>query len=165
MGRDDEQLPIKLEGADLEPYLSDYLMRGGLLQDVPEIDRIDVTGSVVEATWHMRSWFVSRQDGKFHLSGLVASVLLVQVGIVHGLVLEGRKRKSTEIYMSDYQIKLHREITATSGVKVRMEKTHRIVLPASVGQPIERSFCSWRFDVGDGAWRGKMTLMFPLHVL
>jgi hypothetical protein len=161
LGPEQQPLQRRLEGSALDPFLSDYLMRGGLNQDVAVFDHVDVSGKRVAATCHMKSFFVSPHDGRFHLSGLVGTALLVQLGIVHGLLLEGSDRKSGEVYLSDYQVTLRREITETEGLPIQMDMIHCIHLPAKAQQPQGRAFYSWRFAVADGAWRGKMTMVFP----
>ena len=152
---------VVLDQEGMAPFLSDYLMRGGVQKDVAEIDEVRIAGVRVQATCHMKDWFTSPHDGTFHLSGVVGSTLLVQLGIIHGLVLEGHSRKDAEVFLSDYQMKCVREVTATEGLTIEMERIHRIVLPSTNGTPGSRSFCTWRFDVDGGAWKGRLTLVLP----
>lgn len=153
---------MDLDRGAIAPYVSAYLLGGGVQRDVPDIDRVTIAGKHVEATCHMKEYFSSPHDGTFHLSGVVGSTLLVQLGIIHGLILEGHERKDCEIFLSELRVKCKKEISATEGLRLAMDLTHRLVLPANEESSGPRAFCTWRFDVDEGAWDGRLTLMLPV---
>jgi hypothetical protein len=159
----DPDRPIDLEGVRLEPYLSAYLM-GGVKEDMPVLDRVSVRGKRSEAVARMKSYFISDSDGRFHLSMLMGTILVTQVGVVHALVLSEREKKSIEVYMSDYDITLNRQIVKPSGVQLVLDVVNKVVVPAGTRRKAPRSFYRWHFTVGDDegvAWSGTMTLVFP----
>ena len=154
---------IDLEGVRLEPYLSAYLM-GGVKEDVPILDRVSVRGKHCEGVARLKSYFVSDSEGRFHLSMLAGTILVTQLGVVHGLVLSDREKKSIEVYMSDFDITLQRQITKPSGIRLVLDVVNKIVVPAGTRRKTPRSFYRWHFTVGDDdgvAWSGTITLVFP----
>lgn len=156
--------PLVHLGPDaLKPYLSSYLM-GGFKQDTPEFDTLTVDGSSVEATCNLTAYFVSPSDNKYHLSMIMGTMLVTQVGIVHALVINGYSAKSSEVYMSEFQVTLKRQITDPNKTKVKMDVANRITVPPSGLRKLPRTFYRWKFDVGDGAWLGNVTLVFPFNV-
>lgn len=147
-----------LEGQALESLLSPY-WGAGHKQDTHQIRRLIVTDRVVTAACRVPEYYISPTDPRFHLSVFNATAFLCQVGIAHALHLNGHTQKTVEVLMNDYSITLTRMLNDPDNVPVRMEIFGRSGITQPARRP--RTFYRWRFDVGEGAWWGTITLSFP----
>ena len=157
------ELRLELEGSQIEPYLSAYLM-GGFRDDVPRIERVTLDGKQAVAHARLTSFYVSENDNRFHLSMVTGTLLITQAGLIHGLAIANREKKGLEVYMSDFSISLTRQLVKPELVKISLDLINKIVVPPSGQRRHPRTFYRWRFSIDDDvgtAWSGLITLVFP----
>ncbi len=118
------------------------------------IERVEADGMVVRAICSVERWFRSPTYDGFHLSFRTGTLLLEEVAHIHTLYAAGYREKSVELLMTEFSITMAKKLTTPTGIPVRMEIDSR-------REEQRHLLLSYKFDVGEGSWRGTITTCIP----
>ncbi len=142
--------------AQIEPLSSTYL-GSGIKEDSFEIRSVEIAGPSIESSVRMQSFFTSPTDtGRFHLSAPLVMQILSQLGIIHGHVLMGLERKTTEVWLGEYEVRHRKPIRDPDQIHVVMNITD---IGRGRSHP-DQIVLTHDFDMNDGAVTGRTKLYF-----
>jgi hypothetical protein len=115
----------------------------------------------VEAICRQPDFFISPTDPKYHLSVPSAINFLCQVGIAQALFINGYSTKTVEVLMTDFSMTLTKQLGDPNHIPVKMNIFGHLVTSQTEQRKTPRTFYKYKYEIGEGAWWGTVTLCFP----
>jgi hypothetical protein len=149
-----------LEGESLITLVSPY-WKQGFKTEAHDISKIHVSGNHAVATCSMSSYFTSPDEPRFHLSPVSMTNFLCQIGGAHALFLNGHAKNNFEVMMTDFSLTVTKQVSDPKEIPIRMDIFSQSMTPPAGARTHSRTFYKWRFDIGEGASWGTISLCFP----
>lgn len=136
-----------------EPFLSAYLS-GGYKEDELVYDSITVEEGSIAATCSIGRHFLP-PSGVFHLTLPLAFIAVAQLSIIYAHIDNGLRRKESEIFVHDINLKCKHPVTRTRDIHVRLDVLAKRAMADGV-------FYVGGINVADEAFHGRGTFLLPL---
>lgn len=131
---------------------SDYLIEG-YKQDYVELALFDYSLELCTGLFKVTEAYAP-SDGKFHLSMTTVTNCISQIGIVYAGLLNGLKKKNSEVYVMEYNIRFLRPINELEfNVTAAMNRIKR---------KKDAIIYTMNGEVQQGAFSYEVTFLFPI---
>ena len=138
---------------DIEPYLSEYLVRG-YQSDSFLIDSIAVDANTASCVFSVVEHFVP-SDGEYHLTLPTAFLVIAQAAIIWGHVKVGLAKKESEVWVTSLNLRCPKPVLHDSrlSLDLKLERSRRLQ---------DGMLFSGSVDVEEGSFVGKASFYLPL---